>query len=1003
MLDNILYIALNNFSDTLMQDSGANQASFGGIEVKNTITEEARLVTSALQKIDTTASDAATIVVSEAKSVANVAFTTMGNIVSPLDFNNFADKYKADIMETREQILRISGISIDACTKLLPLLRLEIFRDFSQIISVVFASVYIDVSGAMRTASRWLGAIASSIAIDFGQAFRSPAAIQAGVIIALVCAVLTLLMFIWMVCCSGITALKMNAVRTGNEYVEFTEKAKSKTWTIFFVNATLLITMTLYLPLTQFAFQIVLCDRSSFLLNYLINADTDPRACVPGENGVYTGIQVFAYIVLLWFTLGLPFFLRKQILLHVPSGSPRDPEWTNDADGLRMKFDTRVYNELVEHDLQQVSNPFRSLYRGYAKQQCMWKVFVLIYKLVLTLVMTILSVQKVSNLAISIVSLGFMFFIFIYDYYASPFVEPMNAFMDTCGRFTTVIAALAGVINIACGANSKIASVCGYIVLITGVLNFFVMSSIMFSGVQWFRIFIKNTFGLFSFYDSCKNIGDLTAACAISTWQVEREVKHRVWRTFWDNIFVKYCGDDAARRLVQLQKQAIDYGIELISNHWACLDNPIIQENRDFIMNNLEGVDLYWDASREGRTINNISKFGKMYVKPYPFHCVIVYDDCSDEVFLETNDELLNFRKMQEDPSVKEKVRNRRILRALASQPLPVTNVFTRWESRHVPDGTESHTDSKGKSHTKTHYSTISIQMHYTKGYVQVKANSDLSYSAGFVATQVYHDGHGSAIKPRTGQVYTESNTPATMPLTHMGFLDLTSFSVDPIAWAKFLDCIKESGIDLQAHLSLLDQNDIVYRKNLMAKFEQDRLVLSNAFWFYVYNDATIVRHRLDHYFRTVETNPYLKKFADDHAQGLDYLYKRMELVDSDDETRLWFVFWEDFYVQNTNLKIVQKNANLFNPALESSICYKQLDRMTLEQWLRNIGMNAGCTKQYFDKNTLDILYDRLTHPDLYPIEEYKTKWQLKIDSCLGRDKLQKQLNDIQLLRPSQM
>jgi len=945
--------------------------------------------------IDTNLADAA-------RSTANFVgdgINTIGETVGSIDFGEISDIYKTDLMAAKDDLLRITGMAADACAKVLPLLRLEIFRDFSQIMSVVFGASYKIVSGIMSDAKKWLGGLASVIAIDLGEAFRSDTAVKVGVILAIIFAFLTLFMFIWMVCFSGISAMKMNKVRTGNETVEFSDLAKQREWTIFFVNATLLVALSVYLPLTQISFQVIFCDKTAFMMTYMLGATF---SCAEKGNSTYNIMQAFAYIVLLWFTLGLPFFLRKQIMLHMPVGSPRDPEWTYDVDGLKVKFDNRIYNELVENDLEQISNPFRSLYRGYEKEHSMWKIFILIFKLVLTLVITILATQGVKELTTAWVTFGFMFFIFVYNYYASPFVEPMNDKMDTSGRFTTLIAAFAGIINISAGNDSRVAQAFGLIVLISGIVNMFVMGAIMFSGVVWFRAFMKNTFGLFSFYDSCRNLGDLSACSAIATWQVEREVKHRVWQAFWNNILCGQCGDNASKRLVQLQRDAVDYGIVLIENHWAALNDPAVQENRSYLREHLEGVDLYWDdatATRDGH-LDSQTKFGKMYVKPYPFHCVIVYDDAEDETFLETNEACRLFREKQEEPAIKKKVFYRKVIRSLASQPKPILNPFSRWETRTVADGTDTTTDSKGKTHTKTHYSTIQIEMHYTKGNITLKVANELSHAAGFDASQVYHDGHGSARKPRTGSMYTESNTTTAMPITHIGFTDLINFEVDENRWNMFVANVAKSDVDLQAEMLGLASVDAEYRKKLASDFDTKRHILANAFWYYVYNDATKLRHELEAYFRDIETNEFLKKFPENNAAGLDFLYKRMNYIDQDEQHRLWYVFWEDFYVQNKTCKVVVKHKALFDPTKGASICYKYMPRETLEQWLRNIDLQSGCIKTYFDKPTLDVLYDRLENPDNYPLAEYKSDWSKKMDDMMGKTKVQESMSRMSILQP---
>ena len=96
------------------------------------------------------------------------AFASIGEISS---------LYTSDMIEAKEEMMKVAGLLSDSCEQIIPLLKLEIFRDFSQIISVVFASVFVEVSGFMKDAKDTLGAIASSIAIDLGEAFRSFSAV----------------------------------------------------------------------------------------------------------------------------------------------------------------------------------------------------------------------------------------------------------------------------------------------------------------------------------------------------------------------------------------------------------------------------------------------------------------------------------------------------------------------------------------------------------------------------------------------------------------------------------------------------------------------------------------------------------------------------------------------------------------------------------------------------------------------------------------------------------
>eukprot|EP00605_Chrysophyceae_sp_TOSAG23-4_P002982 GSChrysophyteH1.ASY1.ANO1.3285.1 assembled CDS len=825
----------------------------------------------------------------------------------------------------------------------------------------------------MKDAKDTLGAIASSIAIDLGEAFRSKTAVLIGVILAIALGATTFIMFIWMAFCSGVQSMKMDKVRSGHENVDFSQAAAENKWRIRFVTFTLLLATSLYLPLTQIALQILMCDGSSFIVNYIFSN------IVAGECGDSTLVMLPSYFILTSFSLALPTFLYKEINKHKPQGSPVDPEWTNDVDGLRVKFDDRIYNELVETDTEQLVNPYRSLYRGFSRHKSWWKVAVMIYKLLLIVVVTVLTTQGSNPKIISYASFAFMMIMFLVSTYSEPYVDPLNDIMDESGRFTAIVAAFAGIVA-AHSPNGGFTQVMGLLVLITGILNGFIMVCVIFSGIEKVRNFVKNFFGLFTFHDSCKNMGDLTAEYVLTTWQLDREIKHRVWQSFWNGVITKSCADDACKRLVELQRDAIDYGIDYIRDHWLVLKDPKIAENRRYVQHELEGVDLYFDdleATRDGY-LDSVTFFGKMYVKPYPFHIVMVYDDADDESFIQGPENMAKFIALQNREDIKAKVQRRKTLRGLADNADAgpgITWPFSQWEKRTVSDGTETTTDSDGHTHTKTVYSTIDIEIFYTLGRVHVLANSQLSHAPGFNATINYGDGYGQARKPRTGEMYHEKDAHTSQPITRMGFTDLTQFEVNE-QYHAFISKAKEV-INVDDKVAEILRLDTEYRESLMKKADDADHILANAFWYFVYNDHHIDRASLEKYFQEQETNINLKElFAAGKNEGLDYLYKRMEVVTKDEKSRLWYVFWDDFYTQNKGMSVLKEHLHLFDPTKGTAMCYKPVPtRNDLEKFLSDLKLTSGCLKKYFDSRTIDLLYYRLDYPQYYPQTYTKRSW----------------------------
>ena len=272
------------------------------------------------------------------------------------------------------------------------------------------------------------------------------------------------------------------------------------------------------------------------------------------------------------------------------------------------------------------------------------------------------------------------------------------------------------------------------------------------------RLFLKNFSGRFTFSNTCLNI-DGPADRIIAGWDVERECKHRIWHTFWDNCLINTCGDEVALRLMELKEATSQSGIENIKQHWVGESDPETSQLRMQCRRELEGVDVYWNdkaGTRDGR-LDSKTGFGKMYCIPYPFHCIMVYDDAKDEAFIR-HDKFHEFFQLNMSPEILNKRLVRQKLRALCRSRHFIFFPFSRMEARTVRDGTKKveYTDSNGdtKYRTEPNYSTVSFLCSYGSGIINVRANTNKIMSAGFNVEMVYSDGTGEAILPNTGEMH---------------------------------------------------------------------------------------------------------------------------------------------------------------------------------------------------------------------------------------------------------
>lgn len=139
-----------------------------------------------------------------------------------------------------------------------------------------------------------------------------------------------------------------------------------------------------------------------------------------------------------------------------------------------------------------------------------------------------------------------------------------------------------------------------------------------------------------------------------------------------------------------------------------------------------------------------------MYVIPYPFQCVMVYDDSDDYTFIH-EDRFEDFVQQNSRPDVLQRRTIRQHLRALSGQLVHLE--FDRWETHRVEDGTETYTDSEGHRRTRTRYSSVKVHMFYHNGTLRVAANSNLTMAPGFKVSISYSDGHGTCTAPHTGEL----------------------------------------------------------------------------------------------------------------------------------------------------------------------------------------------------------------------------------------------------------
>ncbi len=888
-------------------------------------------------------------------------------------FGVVEDVYSMSVDEASEKMKIVSGLLQAGCAALIPLIRVEILRDFMQMMSVVFSTCFRGAKGAAFATYAFFGSLCNIVAINFGAIAGSKEAEIFGIVIVVVIALMCLGGYVWMIYFSGILQMAMeNKVRDGAEARSFSEMAKEKSQTVWLVTQVLTGSLSIYLPVNTLVWQIFLCDQSSALVHAV------DKKCTGNSN-----LQGLATMLLLTVVLTFPVFCYFCVERFKPKGSPRNPEITYDQDGMEVPFDDKVYNELVENDIDQQLQPFRMLYRGFERKASSYKIGLMAFKALVVLA-TIIFATSLSVTGAA----AFQFFVLLIQLlamsYYMPFVNPTDDLMDVQGRITGSFIAFSGIFIAAYPTSGFVNNFFGSLCFMANFFNSLGMMAVLLYGFQSVRDAIKNQTGRFSFSDTSKNMKDLAPIDAIAGYNVEKEIKHRVWQTWWNGVLLNKCGEDVPQRLIALQKETVDNGLEMIKHHWDGEEIEQVRDDRVSARRDHEGVDCYWNDA-EGTIDGHLDSktfFGKMWVKAYPFSVIIVYDDAADESFIDDNDKLHEFLALQNNPEIQAKKDVRRKLRCIGRKHCLIHWPFTQTEVHHVEDGShiETYTDKDGHIQTKTvkDYSDISIEMHYTNGMISIRANTDKAMAAGFKFSMEYSDGYGHAIKPKTRESYDPKNHHTVKGPGHIG-LDDTFNPTDQLNKLFSMEVCQNA---INEFMPALNKEATEYREDLVAKQKAANLVLGDGFWYFVYNNPNLARPDVEFYLENGESNPVLQKLPEQNADGMDYLYKRLAVIRSNGfKSSFWFVFWDDFWLCNKTMTIVEPQKEFLDPTSAKALCYNYKERGELEEILKSWDMYSEMDpddnmakycplfagKQLFNPSILDALYSRLGGAKLNP------------------------------------
>jgi len=879
-------------------------------------------------------------------------------------WNEIQDIYTA----SRGELAVAAAAMAGAARQMVDWVKFDVIRDFFQTVSLFFAAI---ASTAIAQAKVVWGNISNVLSVNLNFVIPS---IPPYVIYAVLAAigVIMMIIFVWF----ARHALKETAdeIREGNEAKTWDKMKKERKNFVLFMKYTLIILMSAYLPVSRVCVQILACETSMAKSIKSLGATNINCTVVTAPEGSifqytetcdckqwkpYTGIMVGAIILLIMFTVLFPIFAFRLIKKNIPYGSREDPNRRYNADGIMVEYTDKMYLHDLRNDPRQLSNPFLVLYDGFERKWCYYKVIIMIFKLVVIIPVIVLWNNTVLQTIITLVILAIFF---IMSSISRPFVSRVADTMDLSGRITAFLTVLFGLISAPAVAPGT-SSVMGSLINITNAINAAVMVFGSLYGIYAVRQYVRGLFGALRFSNTVDDSNGSFERIVLGTpgWDLRLEIKHRIWHRFWRSTLMKAYKKECPKlgeRLGELERITADVGRFKIVDHFAALLYPGRGELRKWIADELEGVDVFWDGQTHDGVLDSMTRFGKMYIKPYPFHCVMVYDDSTDFTFIYEKD-LDRFVARNTDPEIQRRRGVRKALRALEGEL--VYCPFERYETHQVEDGTEHYTDSQGKSHTRTRFSSVQVLMHYTSGRIDVGQNkAKQEFSAGFKVTCTFSDGYGSARAPHTGQMK-EIRATAVLGAAE---LDIgTDYHVIG-KLATILGHPQNVPI-VQSNLPRIYAKERNYRIKLKDDREAEEMQLSNSFWLHIFDADGIPRSALEYYFTNFEANPDLRKLPKVHSKALDFLYTRLAVVRSHPAAEFWYVFWDDIWECNCNSMkpFKRKEVEAFlNPMSATSIAYNPIPRPELEKKLESF--NLLSKRRYFTPIILDGLYKKLDDID---------------------------------------
>jgi len=882
------------------------------------------------------------------------------------------------------------------------LIKIEILRDFWQIISLLFEGLGDALPQSFRNL---IGSISGAISFCFSCWFNT-ADVQKWIAVGVfastaITAIIASGIFYW------ITRRDPNE---NNQGLDMTSWSMKSTGYRRKLRLLLLLLTTLYLPVFRDSMLSLTCDLTFF---------PNEGDC---DGSLYTYLFWMSVVVLLVYVVPLPLVLWRVVIKNKPTTTLFDAEGDLRVGGY-TKGDYRA-------DLDKDKSPYKPVYNGYERDWSTYKVIVMGIKILLVAPVVLLTTTNTiggrtddeDKSLMLYQSLTMLVVLAVYALLSSkskPFIEDSDNRANIIEQWSALLVAALG---FAASQIDGMEVVFGIVLNIVSIVSGAILFLYTIAGIDKVKTKLR-TMGQRVHWTLTRDT--LKPLLFSGQLDIGKERKVRIWHEFWDTLIAQ----DEGLRIPNKYSKAKDdkykpkhlgyqYGrsppflldfkgtvgerhaenLEIVANESfasyqsgltvgtrADLDPLQMQlmQSMKYIVANLHGVDVFWDGPcvhlkgdtkteiEAAKETENLSptKFGKMYIKPHPFCARFVSDDRehSEALFSaapvvagKVFDAQRGIQKLNmlvarnQDPEIQRRKGVRLRLRALEGS-------MCRWQIQKWIDKkvTKRSQSEDGSDEEKT----IRVLFTFNNGKFGISRNKekvkweDVDVTRGFAANLQYRDGTGShnesGWEPRSW-----SNEEITVYGEDFGLNE--RFENTP----RFNEFMRNYRMDThEAKRQEIMAQFTRYSRHWSEQFVGKEKVLSYAFWYYVYNDDELQREDLVQCLR-MEQNEKIRAMASDgeYLESVAMVYDKLRFFNRSERHAVWFIFWHDLWMNNMKMKPFEENEELLSPFKPSSICYEFVaDKAELVTRLEHAGIcgDAGCLRKgWINTDYIEKLYE---------------------------------------------